>query len=71
MEAKWFIDNEGEFGLFVNGEYHVFHKWADSVVCQYTDKDVTFLADGNAQSLCGVNSAKLLVIISKKTNNFT
>lgn len=51
MEAKWFIDNEGEFGLFVNGEYHVFHKWADSVVCQYTEKDVTFLTDGNAKPL--------------------
>ena len=51
MEAKWFIDEDGEFGLFVNGEYLVFHKWSDPVQCDYSSNDVTFLNDGNAKPL--------------------
>lgn len=48
---KWFIDNEGEFGLFVNDKYYVFHKWGNPVLCDYTEADVTFLTDGNAKPL--------------------
>jgi len=51
MEGKWFVDIDGDLGLFVNGQYWVLYKYAIPV--QLTDHihEVTFLSDYQARKV--------------------
>lgn len=51
MEGKWFVDADGDLGLYVNGQYWVLYKYAEPVLLSGHIHDITFLTDYQTRTI--------------------